>query len=37
LRHSKSLDEINYADLMKAFEEDYNYIDDKKSIWENDG
>ena len=33
-RHSKSLDEIEYRDLMKVFDEDYSFIEDKKSIWE---
>ena len=34
LRHSKSLEEIEYKDFMKVFDEDYSFIDDKKSIWE---
>ena len=34
MRHSKGLDDIEYKDFMKVFEEDYSFIDDKKSIWE---
>lgn len=37
MRHAKSLEEVPYKDLLKCFEEDYNFIDDKKSIWEKDG
>jgi hypothetical protein len=33
IRHSKSLDEVVYKDFVKALDEDYNYIEDKKSIW----
>ena len=33
MRHSKSLDEVRYPDLLKAFGEDFNFIDDKKSRW----
>ena len=33
-RHSKTLDEIEYKDFMKVFDEEYSFIDDKKSIWE---
>ena len=33
MRHSKSLDEIVYKDFVKALDNDYSYIDDKKSIW----
>ena len=33
-RHSKSLEEIQYKDFMKVFDEDYSFIEDKKSIWE---
>ena len=34
MRHSKSIGEIAYKDFLKAFEEDYSMIDDKKSIWD---
>ena len=33
-RHSKSLEEIQYKDFMKVFDDDYSIIEDKKSIWE---
>ena len=34
MRHAKSLSEVPYKDLVKCFDEDYNLIEDKKSIWE---
>lgn len=34
MRHSKSLDEVKYAELMDCMEDDYNITDDKKSIWD---
>ena len=37
MRHSTSLHEIQYKDFIKIFEEDYNYLEDKKSMWENFG
>ena len=33
MRHSKSLDEINYAKLCEAMHEDFNLIDDERPIW----
>ena len=36
MRHSKNLEEIEYKSFMKVFDEDYNLIEDKKSIWESD-
>jgi flavin-binding protein dodecin len=35
MRHSTSLNEIQYKEFLKIFEEDYNFLEDKKSIWEN--
>ena len=37
MRQSTGLSEIQYKDLMKVFDEDYSYLEDKKSIWENIG
>lgn len=37
MRHSTSLHEIQYKDFIKIFDEDYNYLEDKKSMWENFG
>ena len=37
MRQSSGLHEIQYKELMKAFDEDYSYLEDKKSIWENFG
>jgi hypothetical protein len=37
MRHSKSLDEVVYKDFLKALDPDYNYIEDKKPIWETSG
>jgi hypothetical protein len=37
MRPSKSLKAVAYKDLCKMFDEDYSYIEDKKSIWENLG
>lgn len=34
MRHSKSLNKVVFGDFLAAFEEDYNYLEDKKSIWE---
>ena len=34
MRHAKSLNEIPYKDFVMCFDEDYNFIDDKKSIWD---
>ena len=34
MRHAKSLKAVPYKDLVKCFDEDYNLIEDKKSIWE---
>jgi len=36
MRKSKSLREIDYKELMKVFESDYNLVDDP-SIWEKEG
>jgi len=36
MRHSKSLDLVAYEDFLKAFEEDYNFLEDKQSIWKMD-
>jgi hypothetical protein len=37
MRHSFGLNEIHYNELMKVFDEDYSYLEDKKSIWDNFG
>jgi hypothetical protein len=37
MRQSSGLDEIQYKDLMKVLDEDYSYLEDKKSIWESFG
>lgn len=37
MRHSASLHEIQYKELIKVLDEDYNYLEDKKSIWESYG
>ena len=37
MRHSEALSAVAYADFCKTFEEDYNLLEDKKSIWENIG
>jgi hypothetical protein len=34
MRHSTGLNEIKYKEFIKIFEEDYNFLDDKNSIWE---
>lgn len=34
IRHSKSLEEVDYKKFMKAFEEDFNLIEDGRSRWE---
>jgi hypothetical protein len=36
MRHSKSLDEINYKKFLNCLKEDYSMIDDEKSKWEVD-
>lgn len=33
MRHSKSLEEVDYKELIKAFSEDFSLIDDKHSRW----
>ena len=33
MRHSKSFDEVDYKKLLDTFEEDYNFLEDKKSLW----
>ena len=33
MRHSKSLQEINYAKLVDAMQEDFNLIEDERAIW----
>ena len=37
MRQSTGLDQIQYKELLKIFDEDYNYIEDKRSIWDNFG
>lgn len=37
MRPSKSLNAVVYSEFCKIFEEDYNLLEDKKSIWENIG
>jgi hypothetical protein len=37
MRPSSSLKEVVYKDLCKIFDEDYMFLEDKKSIWENLG
>jgi len=37
MRQSTGLNEIQYKELVKIFEEDYSYLEDKKPIWENFG
>lgn len=34
MRHSKSLAEVNFKRFMKAFEEDFNLLEDGPSRWE---
>lgn len=36
MRHSKSLEEINYKKFLNCLKEDYSMIDDEKSKWEVD-
>lgn len=33
MRHSKSLDEVDYKKLINAFGEEFNIVDDEQSIW----
>ena len=33
MRHSKSLEEVVYKELVKVFEEDYSFIEDKRTKW----
>ena len=33
MRHSKSLEEVKFAKFLEPFNEDYNYLEDTKSIW----
>jgi len=35
MRHSRSLAEVDFKKLMKAFEEDYSFLEDEQSRWEN--
>lgn len=35
MRQSTGFAEIQYKEFIKIFDEDYNYIEDKRSIWEN--
>lgn len=35
MRHSQTLEEVNYQELVKTFSEDFNFIEDKRSRWEN--
>jgi hypothetical protein len=34
MRHSRSLQEINYKHLINSLKEDFSFIDDEKSQWE---
>lgn len=34
MRHSETLEEVNYQELIKAFSDEFNFIEDKKSRWE---
>ena len=36
MRHAKNLEQVPYKEFVKCFDEDYNFIDDKKSIWDKD-
>ena len=33
MRHSKSLEEVVYKEFVKVFDEDYSFIEDKRSMW----
>ena len=33
MRHSKSLEEVAYKELVKVFDEDYSFIDHKRTEW----
>lgn len=35
MRHSESLEKIDYKEFVKVFEDDFNLIDGKKSRWIN--
>lgn len=37
MKHATSLDQVPYKHFLKAFTEDYEFLQDKKSIWEKDG
>lgn len=33
MRHSKSMEAINYSKLVEALHEDFNLVEDERSIW----
>ena len=33
MRHSESLDKVDYKEFVKVFEDDFNLIDGKRSRW----